>query len=703
MVHLHSNSSGPLLTWCDCWSLTSTSRWTDREDLESSCVFQSSYTCGIHHSQLNSKPMSDVYLNADMLQQLNNTVQEYLTDWMKKQHYMFYNQSQIVVDQIQSNPKMAATTTFIACIFSIYVFFKFLWGGSSAESCKPCKFVVPVPDAAQTHWKGKRLFSTDIRDPENCNIIQAYCPATGQFLGKFPSKTAKEADEMIHEASLAQKEWAISSIDRRLRVLLSLKSFIMDNQDLIANVACRDSGKTKLDASMGEILVTLEKLQWTIQNGERTLQPSKRPGPTNFFMKFYKGAEVRYEPLGVVSAIVSWNYPFHNLLGPIIASLFTGNAIVVKCSEQVVWSSEFFVGLVRKCLEACGEDPDLVQLFYCLPPSGNDDTANYFTSHPGLQHITFIGSQPVAHHVLRSAAKSLTPVVVELGGKDAFIVLESAKNLEALSSIIMRGTFQSSGQNCIGIERVIVAGSNYERLVRILHDRMANHPLRLGSDIDHLEEVDMGAMISDNRFDQLESLVQDAVSRGARLLYGGSRYSHPNYPQGHYFQPTLLVDVTPDMKIAQQEVFGPILVVMKAIDTQQAIELANSATFGLGGSVFGSDFKECNYVARELKTGNVAINDFATYYVCQLPFGGVHGSGFGKFGGEEGLLGLCNAKSVCYDTLPFISTQIPKPLDYPIRSSQKAWGFVKSFITGSYTTSPWQRIKALYSLAKNAS
>lgn len=646
--------------------------------------------------------MPEVYLNSDMLNQLNSTVQEYLAEWVKKQQSLLNSQSQIVVTQIQGNPKTAATTSILAGLFTFYVFYKLLWANSASEDCKPVKFSVPVPDAAQTHWKGKRLYPTSVFDPAKPGTIQAYCPATGQYLGSFTSKTCNDVDEMISKASKAQQEWGTSSMKRRLRILASLQAYVLQNQELIAHVACRDSGKTMLDASMGEILVTLEKLQWTIQHGSNVLQPSRRPGPTNFFMKFYKGAEIRYEPLGVISSIVSWNYPFHNLMGPVIAALFTGNAIVVKCSEQVVWSSEFFIGVVRKCLEACGEDPDLVQLFYSLPPSDSDDTANYFTSHPSIKHITFIGSQPVAHHILKCAAASLTPVVVELGGKDAFIVLDSAKDLEALSSIIMRGTFQSSGQNCIGIERVIVSEKNYDTLVNILNERLTNNPLRLGSDIDHLEDVDMGAMISDNRFGQLEGLVKDAVSRGARLLHGGSRYSHPNYPQGHYFEPTLLVDVTPDMEIAQNEVFGPILVVMKAKDTEHCIQLANSAPFGLGGSVFGSDTKECNYVANKLKTGNVAINDFATFYVCQLPFGGINGSGYGKFGGEEGLLGLCNAKSVCFDTLPFVSTQIPKPLDYPLQNSNKAWTFVKSFITAAYAMSTWQRVKSIFTLARNA-
>ncbi|PTN14992.1 meiotic recombination directing protein [Saccharomyces cerevisiae] len=644
--------------------------------------------------------MSKVYLNSDMINHLNSTVQAYFNLWLEKQNAIMRSQPQI----IQDNQKLIGITTLVASIFTLYVLVKIIsTPAKCSSSYKPVKFSLPAPEAAQNNWKGKRSVSTNIWNPEEPNFIQCHCPATGQYLGSFPSKTEADIDEMVSKAGKAQSTWGNSDFSRRLRILASLHDYILNNQDLIARVACRDSGKTMLDASMGEILVTLEKIQWTIKHGQRALQPSRRPGPTNFFMKWYKGAEIRYEPLGVISSIVSWNYPFHNLLGPIIAALFTGNAIVVKCSEQVVWSSEFFVELIRKCLEACDEDPDLVQLCYCLPPTENDDSANYFTSHPGFKHITFIGSQPVAHYILKCAAKSLTPVVVELGGKDAFIVLDSAKNLDALSSIIMRGTFQSSGQNCIGIERVIVSKENYDDLVKILNDRMTANPLRQGSDIDHLENVDMGAMISDNRFDELEALVKDAVAKGARLLQGGSRFKHPKYPQGHYFQPTLLVDVTPEMKIAQNEVFGPILVMMKAKNTDHCVQLANSAPFGLGGSVFGADIKECNYVANSLQTGNVAINDFATFYVCQLPFGGINGSGYGKFGGEEGLLGLCNAKSVCFDTLPFVSTQIPKPLDYPIRNNAKAWNFVKSFIVGAYTNSTWQRIKSLFSLVKEAS
>jgi acyl-CoA reductase-like NAD-dependent aldehyde dehydrogenase len=556
------------------------------------------------------------------------------------------------------------------------------------------KFSLEIPDEAKPHWKGKRIDPVSIKNPESPEYIQSYCPATGQYLGSYRSNSREEIDQIVTRASKAQETWKESTFPERRQLLRSLSEYIVHNQENIARVACRDSGKTMVDASMGEILVTLEKLNWIIKHGEAALTPSKRPGPSNLLMS-YKGAEVRYEALGVVAALVSWNYPFHNLMGPIIASLFTGNAIVLKCSEQVVWSSQFFIKLVKECLTACGHSPDLVQLVCTWP-----EDANYFTSHQGLSHITFIGSRPVAHYVCKAAAESLTPVVVELGGKDAFIVLDDVKDLDAISSIIMRGTFQSAGQNCIGIERVIVTEKNYKKLVSILEERVPK--LRLGSDIDQLEDIDMGATISDARFDVLTRQVNDAVAQGARLIFGGSRYQHPNYPQGHYFCPTLLVDVTTEMEIAQEEVFGPILTVFKAKDTEDAIRIANSTEYGLGGSVFGSNWKELNSVANTLKSGNVAINDFATFYVCQLPFGGQRGSGYGKFGGEEGLQGLCNIKAVCYDKIPFMSTQIPKPLDYPIQDESKAWGFVKALNIAGYDMSLWNKVKAIGTLAKNA-
>ncbi|QFZ29003.1 putative aldehyde dehydrogenase [Clavispora lusitaniae] len=596
------------------------------------------------------------------------------------------------------------STTFFVCVIVpsvYYVYEKYITGRPNKYNKleAPKKLVYSIPDEAKPHWKGKRLYPPNIglRVNGEPQKIQSYCPATGQFLGTFPCISTDEMDHQIKAASDAQKEWKKSSFVLRKQLLKTINQFILDNQEDIARVACRDSGKTKLDASMGEIMVTLEKISWIISHGEKALRPSARPGPSSLLMGLMKNAEVRYEPLGVVAAIVSWNYPLHNLIGPVVAALFSGNAIVVKCSEQVVWSSTWFVGMIHAALRSLSISEDLVQLCYCFP-----ENADYFTSHPGLKHITFIGSKPVAHKVLQSASKELTPCVIELGGKDSVIVMDDVADLKALSSVILRGTFQSAGQNCIGIERVICLPEAYDKLVEILNERIKS--FRLGSDIDQLDEIDMGAMISDNRFDQFEEMIQDAVSKGARLLHGGKRYSHPNYPQGHYFEPTLLVDVDPTMKIAQNEVFGPILTIMKAKDINDAVEISNGTEYGLGNSVFGNDFAKCDEIAGRLESGNVAINDFATFYVCQLPFGGCKKSGYGKFGGEEGLTGLCNAKSVVMDKPLLrafgVKTSIPPPIDYPIADDKKAWGFVNALNIASYDSRIWEVLKAFKKMAK---
>lgn len=237
------------------------------------------------------------------------------------------------------------------------------------------------------------------------------------------------------------------------------------------------------------------------------------------------------------------------------------------------------------------------------------DVAPYLTSHPGIEHITFIGSRPVAHHVAASASKTLVPLCIELGGKDAAIILDDFKDLKTLSSVLMRGVFQSASQNCIGIERIIVLPKIYDQLVSIFESRISK--MRPGSALDDGGEVDMGAMISPLSFSRMEKMIDQAVSMGARCLVGGKRFHHPKHPTGHYFAPTLLVDVTPEMEIAQHETFAPICVVMPAKDVGDAIRIANSTMYGLGGSVFGRNSAHLDRVVKEMKTGMVSVNDFA--------------------------------------------------------------------------------------------
>lgn len=256
--------------------------------------------------------------------------------------------------------------------------------------------------------------------------IYPRCPADGRLLGSpITPSNAEDIDVAVEKASAAQPQWSRTSFSQRRRLLKTLLQHLLDHQDEIVSACCLDSGKTKIDACFGEILVTVEKLQWTIKHGEKALQPSRRP--TNLLM-CYKKNTVVYEPLGVVAACVSWNYPFHNFISPVISALFSGNAIVVKPNEQTAWSSFYFINTIRGALSACGHSPNLVQIVICWP-----DVADHLTSHPEISHITFIGSRPVAHKVCTSAAKALTPVTVELGVK---ILLSSWTTLQQYGSWI---------------------------------------------------------------------------------------------------------------------------------------------------------------------------------------------------------------------------------------------------------------------------
>ncbi|KAG9759794.1 Aldedh-domain-containing protein, partial [Aureobasidium melanogenum] len=588
------------------------------------------------------------------------------------------------LDWVSENQGTVALT-WVAVVFATAV----LWLATKGESEAAVDFEVPLPKQCEPGWQGEVLHEPSLKI-SGSSAVQCYCPATGQLLGVINPSTPDGIDRAIARAQDAQRTWALTTFSQRRKVLRTLLKYVLTHQDDIATAACLDSGKTRVDALFGEILVTAEKLKWTIDHGEKALQPSSRP--TNLLM-MYKSNSVVYEPLGVVAACVSWNYPFHNLLGPIISALFTGNAIIVKGSEQTAWCSVFFADIVKGALVACGHSPELVHALTCWPT-----TAEHLTSHPGISHLTFIGSKPVAHHVCTSAAKALTPVVVELGGKDAAIILDAPNGkpmgkseLQRIESIIMRGVFQSAGQNCIGIERVVAMPLAYDYLLSVLPPRIRS--LRLGNALTSTE-VDVGAQVSPANFGKLESLIAEAVSQGAILLAGGKRHSHPEYPQGHYFTPTLLAEVTPEMRIAQEECFAPICLLMRAETVDHAITITNSTIYGLGCSVFGPASSPLHHVASSVKSGMVAINDFAAYYAVQLPFGGVGGSGYGRFAGEEGLRGLCNAKSICVDRWPsLIKTAIPAGLDYPMRPT--AWEMGKGVVELGYGETLMRKIRGL--------
>ncbi|CAO3615443.1 unnamed protein product [Cunninghamella echinulata] len=557
----------------------------------------------------------------------------------------------------------------------------------SAPSAK--KFKVEPPAAADPNWKGQVLDHPTLRDPTDASTIICYDPATGYLIDKIPAPTVADVHDALERTRIAQEKWAKTTFDQRRAVLNSLLKFVLDNQETICRVGCRDTGKTMVDASVGEVITTCAKLRWTIDNGEQVLSEDYRsPG----LMMMHKHAKIVYQPMGVVSALVSWNYPFHNTVGPVISALMSGNGIIVKCSEYVAWSSQYYLSIIRKCLEVHGHDPELVQFI-----TGFADVGEAIVK-SGVDHVTFIGSPSVGKLVQRTASDILVPCVLELGGKDCAILLKDTDLSQAIP-VLMRGVFQNCGQNCVGIERIILAQEIYDKVVDEMNTRIGK--LRQGAIMSDGEEVDCGAMTMGNQFEKLEGLIEEAVSRGARLLRGGKRYHHPKHPNGQYFEPTLLVDVTPEMAIANNETFAPIMVIMKHTGPEDALRIANACPFGLGSSVFSSDKRLAEKIALKLKVGMSNVNDFGSNYLCQgLPFGGVGISGYGRFAGPEGLRGLCVPKAMTIDRIPGVKTPIPPILDYPLKGGWVSYGFVQNMIHMIYNPDIISKVKGVVGLAK---
>lgn len=495
-----------------------------------------------------------------------------------------------------------------------------------------------------------------------------------------------DVNACVERAREAQVEWAKTPFSERRRVLHVLAKTITKYQDAICRTSSRDTGKTKVEALLGEILTTLEKIRWVCSEGEEVLQPQ---GRSVGLLTAMKSARVEYVPMGVLGVIAPWNYPFHNLYNHVVSGLFAGNAVVSKASEYSSWSGGLFMRILQNVLAACGHSPELVQLV-----TGFGDAGAALVE-SGVDKIIFTGSPAVGKLVMRGASASLTPVILELGGKDP-AVLCSDVDLDSVVPTILRGAFQNCGQNCIGIERVYCHSSKYDefcdRVASTVQQFTQGAPLVAGS-----RELDLGAMTMPSQISIVDELVQDAVRQGARLLVGGK--SAPELG-GLFYKPTVLADVTHEMRIAKEEVFGPVMTIIRFEDEDELVSAINSIDYGLGSNVFSGSARRAEALALRLRAGMAAVNDFAVQYMAQsLPFGGVGVSGFGRFAGKEGLRALCYEKSVIVDKVPFIRNVLPPPARYPVSASSVA--FIEGLLRLAYADSLSGRFSGLVGLLKS--
>ncbi len=460
--------------------------------------------------------------------------------------------------------------------------------------------------------------------PSPTETIEVLSPANGERVGSIETASAERVAETVARVRANQSEWEALGIAGRHRWLGKLRDWLLDNQERVQDTMQAETGKVRPEAA-GEVpyltdLINFYGTKAAKFIGEETVRPHSPLLAT-------RKLRVQYRPHPVVGIISPWNFPLVLALGDAIPALQAGAAVIVKPSEFTPLGLD---EVVRAWKEEIGA-PDV---FDCVHGAG--EVGANLIDH--VDFIQFTGSDRTGRKVMARAAETLTPVSLELGGKDPMIVLSDA-NLERAANAAAWGGMFNSGQTCMSVERIYVEQPAYEEFVAKLAREVGG--LRQGPD-PRGHDVEVGAMTSPNQIAVVEDHVEDALARGARALTGGKKVEGP----GQYFEPTVLVDVDHSMKVMRDETFGPVVGVMKVRDSEEALRLANDTRYGLCGSVFGSR-ERAESVARRVECGAVNVNDvLINYFAMDVPMGGWKESGIGYRHGEYGIKKYCRPESI---------------------------------------------------------
>jgi succinate-semialdehyde dehydrogenase/glutarate-semialdehyde dehydrogenase len=462
--------------------------------------------------------------------------------------------------------------------------------------------------------------------------ISSVNPATGKVLRELECASAEEVLAAVARARAAQAAWAEVGVRNRIAVLREFQHKLQERKSEIAEAISREAGKPVAEALTTEVLVVLDAARFLIDHAYGLLRDEPLPHG-NFATKLKRGRLVR-EPYGVVGIISPWNYPFSIPATETLTALVAGNAVVLKPSE--------FTSLValelKSLLRAAGVPKGIFQVVV------GDGVTGAALIDAQIDKLIFTGSVATGKRIAAAAAERLLPVVLELGGKDPMLVLDDA-DVDVASSAAVWGAFVNAGQTCLSVERCYVHRSLYEAFLKACAAKTKK--LRVGPGLDR--ETDVGPMIHEGQLRLVEAHVEDAIARGARVLAGGSRSPElgPNF-----YQPTVLADVTHEMRIMREETFGPVLPVAAFDSDEEAVRLANDSDFGLAACVWTSDDARGERLARRIQAGTVMVNDVISCFgISEAPHGGVKSSGIGRTHGRFGLEEMVRLKYLDIDLM----------------------------------------------------
>jgi len=468
------------------------------------------------------------------------------------------------------------------------------------------------------------------------NSVDSIDPATNEVVARFECADPAAMPAIFERARAAQSAWALQSIRDRCAALRRLRDAIFDSRDEIADTISRETGKPRVEAVFAEIILALDTADFLARRAPGWLRPERVPHH-NIAVKA-KSGWLAYEPLGLIAIISPWNYPFAIPTAQIIPALAAGNAVVLKPSELTPATG----ALIGEIAARAKLPENLVQIVQ----GGGEIGGALIEAAP--DKVFFTGSVETGRKIAGACAAKLIPSVLELGGKDAMIVLADA-DLEIASSAAVWGSFMNCGQACLSVERVYVEKSVAAQFTGLCV--VKTKKLRLGPPSD--PDAEIGPMIRARQVERVERQLRDAVARGAKILTGGERRAELG---ANFFEPAVVTGVDHSMELMREETFGPVLAIRAVASAAEAVALANDSPFSLSASVWTRDMQAARKIASQLRAGAVTINDVTSYYgISEAPHGGRGASGWGRTHSRFGFLEMLHVKYIDRDRLPRIA------------------------------------------------
>lgn len=521
--------------------------------------------------------------------------------------------------------------------------------------------------------------SAVISFPAEANEIISYNPADGSEVGRVENFSAEKVKTCVENSRQAFQAWRKTSFSERRDFVLKAREVILAEMDEIALLISKESGKPRAEALSMEIAPVLDLMQYFARKTEKLLKPRKID--IGLYSLLGRTSKIIYQPLGAIGIIPAWNYPFSIPLGETSMALMAGNTVVLKPSELTP-----FVGIkIGEIFRKAGLPENVVQIITGAGSTG----AALVEAAPAK--IMFTGSVATGKKIAAAAAQNLTPVVLELGGKDPMIVFADA-NLELAADAAIWGAFCNSGQSCSSVERLYVEEAAVEKLTNLIVEKTR----KLKQDSGEKATTDIGAMSSERQLKIVADHVADFEKSGAKILTGGKS-------RDLFFAPTIISGAQNSMRGMQEETFGPTLPIAVFRTETEAVKLANDSEFGLTASVWTKDLAKGKRVAAQIEAGTVCVNEVLyTHGIGQTPWGGFKNSGRGRTHGIEGLLELVQPQHIHVNKISILPNAWWMP--YGKTAIDTFRGFAKYFASGSLiqtTKLTPQLLKRIKELVRN--